>query len=128
MDLGIAGKRALVLGASKGLGAASARPAGGGRAVTRPTSPVRCCEWTGAGSDRRNEFGLDHPFNPRRRGPATVPQLDLESQVSDAGARRVSAGNNMVAEPAFFVPFASDRGYPRPRGSTPAMIHLAFNQ
>jgi len=114
MDMGIAGKRALVLGASK--------------AVTRPTSPVRCCEWTGAGSDRCNEFGLDYRFNPQCHGPAAGPQLDLESQVSDAGARRVSAGNSMVVKPAFFVPFASDRGYPRPCGSTPAMIHLAFNR
>ena len=28
-------------------------------AVTQLTSPVRCCEWTVAGSDRCNEFGLD---------------------------------------------------------------------
>jgi len=48
MDMGIAGKRALVLGASK--------------AVTRPTSPVRCSEWTGAGSERCSEFGLNHRF------------------------------------------------------------------
>jgi len=114
MDMGIAGKRALVLGASK--------------AVTRPTSPVRCSEWTGAGSERCTEFGLDHRFNPRCRRPAAGPQLDLESQASDASACRVSAGNNMGAEPAFFIPLRSDGGYPRPRRSMPAMIHLAFNR
>jgi hypothetical protein len=34
----------------------------------------------------------------------------------------------MMVEPAFFVPLASDRGYPRPRRSMPAMIHFAFNR
>ena len=82
----------------------------------------------GAGSERRSEFGLDHRFNPQCREPATGPQLDLESQVSDARACRVSAGNNMVVEPAFFIPLASDRRYPRPRRSMPAMIHFAFNR
>jgi len=82
----------------------------------------------GAGSERCSEFGLDHRFNPRCRRPAAGPQLDLESQASDASACRVSAGNNMGAEPAFFIPLRSDGGYPRPRRSMPAMIHLAFNR
>ena len=83
------------------------------------------------GSANRRQAGTCARANsvfPQCRGPATGPQLDLESQVSDARACRVSAGNNMVVEPAFFVPLASDRGYPRPRRSMPAMIHFAFNR
>ena len=55
----------------------------------------------GRAIDHCSEYGLDQRFNPQCRGPATGPQLDLESQVSDAGACRISAGNNMVVEPAF---------------------------